>query len=65
MESQQPAVVEPQPKKQCNKPCCQCKPVRILRNNCLAQNPEEKCIDFVNAYKNCIEAKKMEMAMMK
>ena len=40
--------------------CCQCRPVRILRNQCLENNnqDESKCMDFINAFKECVAAKK-------
>jgi len=44
----------------CTKPCCQCKAIRIMRNQCLDKNKEEDCIEFVNGFKNCVEAKKLE-----
>ena len=53
----------PQKKKGgCSRPCCQCKPVRILRNQCIENNNgnEEPCIDFINAFKACVAAKKAE-----
>ena len=38
------------------RPACQCKPIKILRNNCIENNNgnEEPCMDFVNAFKACV-----------
>lgn len=49
-------------KKSCTKPCCQCKPVRIMRNQCLENNNgnEEPCIAFIEAFKHCVAQKKQE-----
>jgi hypothetical protein len=44
----------------CAKPACKCKPIRILRDQCLQGNPEDKCQDWVNAFKQCVEEKKRE-----
>lgn len=56
--------MEEQKKSGCNRPCCQCKPVRLLRNKCIENNNGEEapCIDFVNAFKTCVAAKKAEAA---
>ena len=65
MESTENPEPQEQPKKHaCTRPCCQCKPVRLLRNACLENNggDESKCIDFVNAFKTCIAAKRAEAA---
>ena len=60
-EKTQPVVEAPK-KRACAGGCCQCRPVRILRNNCLENNngEEEACIDFINAFKACVAAKRAE-----
>ena len=47
------------------KPCCQCKAIRIMRNQCLEKNKEEDCIEFINGFKTCVEAKKLEQQALK
>ena len=43
---------------------CMCKPVKMLRNKCIENNngDETPCIDFVNAFKACVVAKKAKNA---
>ena len=47
-----------------SRPCCQCKPIRIMRNRCIENNNGEEapCIDFINAFKACVAAKKAQAA---
>ena len=61
------ATQAPVKKHSCNRPCCQCKPIRIMRNQCLANNPDDEsaCQDFINAFKLCIETRKAEAAAKK
>lgn len=66
MEAQQ-AAAQPtadKPKKVCMGGCCQCRPVRILRNKCLENNngDETACLDFINAFKMCVTTKRAEAA---
>ena len=35
----------------CGGVCCACRPIRVMRDNCLKNNVEENCISFVDAFK--------------
>mmetsp|Transcript_7406 Transcript_7406/g.12507 ORF Transcript_7406/g.12507 Transcript_7406/m.12507 type:complete len:84 (+) Transcript_7406:39-290(+) len=51
-------------KSSCKRPCCQCKPARIMRDNCIKSNEansEEVCKPFIDAFKMCIQVKREEM----
>lgn len=39
------------------RPCCVCKQTKAFRDQCLRNNDEEVCIDFVLAHKLCLKAK--------
>lgn len=39
------------------KPCCVCKMSKRLRDNCIRNNDEDVCIDFIKAHKLCLQAK--------
>lgn len=41
----------PKPKK---RPCCVCKMSKKLRDNCIRNNDEIICIDFIKAHKLCL-----------
>lgn len=39
------------------KPCCACKLTKFQRDNCIMNNEESVCLDFVRAHKLCLQAK--------
>lgn len=39
------------------KACCACKPTRTLRDECIRNFNEEKCVDFIEAHKECLREK--------
>ena len=41
--------------------CCACRPIRVMRDNCLKNNTEEHCLSFVDGFKQCVAAKKAEV----
>ncbi|TNV80932.1 hypothetical protein FGO68_gene4964 [Halteria grandinella] len=63
----QPGTVAPAEKKpttgrSCQGVCCACRPIRVMRDNCLKNNEEFACISFVDAFKQCIDTKRAEVA---
>ena len=44
-------------KKEVLKPCCACPDTRKLRDNCILNNGEEKCLEFIDAHKDCLSQK--------
>ena len=49
----------------CQGACCACRPIRVMRDNCLKNNQAEECSYFVDAFKECVEHKKAEIAARK
>lgn len=41
--------------------CCACRPIRVMRDNCLKNNQAEDCLSFVDAFKQCVSVKKAEV----
>lgn len=39
------------------RPCCVCKMSKSFRDQCLRNNDEEVCFEFVQAHKLCLKAK--------
>ena len=42
------------PKKKKPGPCCVCKETKKLRDQCIFNFTPEKCIDFIDAHKECM-----------
>ena len=59
-----PAERKPTTGHKCAGVCCACRPIRVMRDNCIKNNPEngEACQSFVDAFKACVEAKKADIA---
>ncbi len=57
----------PAPKKHtCQRPCCQCKPTRVMKNNCMKANQDREdaealCLPFITAHQQCISVKRAEI----
>jgi hypothetical protein len=45
------------------KPCCVCKATKRLRDQCLRNNEEQMCFEFVLAHKVCLKAKGYNVIM--
>jgi hypothetical protein len=45
----------------CGGVCCACRPIRVMRDNCLKNNTEDSCGSFVDGFKQCVAAKKAEI----
>ena len=52
LESPMPVVEVPKKKKP--GACCVCKPTKKLRDDCIFNFSEEKCVDFISAHKECM-----------
>eukprot|EP00347_Sterkiella_histriomuscorum_P010556 403375835 len=49
----------------CQGVCCACRPIRVMRDNCLKNNSESDCLSFVDAFKQCVDSKRQEIAARK
>lgn len=50
-------VVDGVETKETLKPCCACPETRKMRDNCILNNGEEKCLEFIDAHKDCLRSK--------
>jgi Cytochrome C oxidase copper chaperone (COX17). len=41
-------------------PCCVCKETKAARDQCILNNGEEKCFDFIQAHKACLRSEGFE-----
>ena len=39
------------------KPCCACPQTKKLRDKCIMENGEQKCLEFIDAHKECLRSK--------
>lgn len=57
-----PAERKPTTGRSCQGVCCACRPIRVMRDNCLKNNEETECFSFVDAFKQCVDTKRAEVA---
>jgi len=56
-----PAERKPTSGHKCAGVCCACRPIRVMRDNCLKNNEEDTCKTFVDAFKECVSVKRAEV----
>lgn len=49
-------TVQPPVGKSGKKICCSCPETKQKRDECVVQNGEDKCVNFIEAHKSCLRA---------